>query len=368
MKNYSKIALALILVFTLVLVGCGGGNTPSETTTQAAADQTTQAADSTTDSAMTNSGDAKLGLAIIANSKDSADAGDEAGVAKTSAMIAAVLIDKDGKVVKASIDAVSVDVNFDKSGKLLTPTDQAFASKRELGDTYGMKKASEIGKEWYEQVDFFENYIVGKTLDEIKGIAIAEDGKAGAEDLKAGITVHIGGFIAVVEKAINNAKAGSSADDMLGLAVKTSIGRSKDVADEDGVAETSISVAASTFDKDGKINNAIIDAVQNNITFDKDGKITSDLTAPIKSKVELGDSYGMKKASEIGKEWYEQAEAFAQYVVGKDIAEVNGIALNEGKPADEDLKASVTLHIADFQKTLEKAFANKKQSYSTLFY
>ena len=69
----------------------------------------------------------------------------------------------------------------------------------------------------------------------------------------------------------------------------------------------------------------------------------------------------MKKASKIGKEWYEQANAFAEYVVGKTAEEVKGIALDEtGHAAEEDLKASVTVTITDFQSMIEKAKANAK--------
>ncbi len=345
MNKFLALTLALVLVLSVGLVGCSA---PTNQTTTTEQDTTTV------------QGEAKLGLGIVASTKDSKAPGEEAGLAKTSAMLAAVLVDQDGKVIKASIDAIGVEINFDQSGKLLTATDKMFASKRELGDDYGMKKASGIAKEWYEQADFFENYIVGKTLDEIKGIAIDGEGKAGDADLKAGITVHIGSFIAVVEKAMNNAVAGSSANDMLGLALQADIGHSKDVADKDGVAEASITVIASTFDKDGKVSNDIIDVVQGKVTFDATGQITSDVNAPIKSKLELGDDYGMKKASGIGKEWHEQATAFSAYVTGKTIEEINGIALDKGVPADDDLKASVTIHVSGFQKTLEKAFANKK--------
>jgi hypothetical protein len=65
------------------------------------------------------------------------------------------------------------------------------------------------------------------------------------------------------------------------------------------------------------ITSCIIDASQTNINFSKEGKITSDINAEFQTKNELGDAYGMKKASSIGKEWNEQANAFAQYVVGK---------------------------------------------------
>ena len=40
-----------------------------------------------------------------------------------------------------------------------------FPSKNELGDNYGMKKASSIGAEWYEQAAAMAAYVEGKTLD-----------------------------------------------------------------------------------------------------------------------------------------------------------------------------------------------------------
>ena len=64
----------------------------------------------------------------------------------------------------------------------------------------------------------------------------------------------------------------------------------------------------------------------------------------------------MAKASSIGKEWNEQAAAFAQYVLGKTVDEVKGIAVNEeGVATDADLTASVTVHIAPFVANIEKA-------------
>jgi hypothetical protein len=63
----------------------------------------------------------------------------------------------------------------------------------------------------------------------------------------------------------------------------------------------------------------------------------------------------MKSASGIGKEWYEQANAFAAYATGKSVDEIKGIALTEGKPADADLAASVTVHVNAFIEDIEKA-------------
>ncbi len=77
------------------------------------------------------------------------------------------------------------------------------------------------------------------------------------------------------------------------------------------------------------ITSSIIDASITDVTFSKEGKITSNINAAIQTKNELGDAYGMKQASSIGKEWNEQAAAFAQYVVGKTLDDVKGIAVNE---------------------------------------
>ena len=106
------------------------------------------------------------------------------------------------------------------------------------------------------------------------------------------------------------------------------------------------------------ITSCAIDAVQANVNFDTTGTITTDLTAPVLTKNQLGDDYGMKKASAIGKEWYEQAAAFGAYVVGKTPDEVAGLTVTEeGKAGDADLAASVTISIGGFQTLVAKAGA-----------
>ncbi|NLL73792.1 MAG: hypothetical protein GX237_09735 [Clostridiales bacterium] len=63
----------------------------------------------------------------------------------------------------------------------------------------------------------------------------------------------------------------------------------------------------------------------------------------------------MKAASPIGKEWFEQSEAFSKYIKGKTVSDVTGISLQGGYPADEDLTATVTMKIGDFIKVVEEA-------------
>lgn len=64
-----------------------------------------------------------------------------------------------------------------------------------------MKQASSIGREWNEQAAAFCAYVTGKTVDEVKGLAVSEDGKAADADLAAGVTIGIGEFQTLIEKA-----------------------------------------------------------------------------------------------------------------------------------------------------------------------
>ncbi len=154
---------------------------------------------------------------------------------------------------------------------------------------------------------------------------------------------------------------GATADDKLGLGINTTIDKSKDAAaDAEGQTQAYSIYTAATFDADGKITSNVIDASQATVKFDAAGKISTDLTAPVKTKVELGDEYGMRGASKIGKEWFEQAASFSEYVLGKTSEEVAAIAVDGGKATDADLVSSVTVGIDEFQLVIEKAAATAK--------
>lgn len=361
MKKLLSLVLSLALVI-FVFAGCGSTNQQSPETSTAPSTTTASASTPSNAPESTATGDAvKTGLGVVTSIAKSTDAGKEDGLAEADSMIAAVTVDKDGKIVKCAIDAAQTKVNFSASGKLTTDIKTVFKSKQQLKEEYGMKKASKIQKEWYEQADAFAAYVVGKTLDEVKGIAISQEGTAADKELASSVTVHIGDFIAAVEKAVNNAQdLGAKASDKLGLGVTTNIAKSTDAGEKDGLAQPYSYYTASTFGADGKITSCVIDASQANINFSKAGKITSDLKAELKTKQELGDAYGMKKASSIGKEWNEQATAFAKYATGKTVDEVKGVALKEGVPSDPELSSSVTVHATDFISIIENAGATAK--------
>lgn len=95
---------------------------------------------------------------------------------------------KDGKLSEVEIDETA-------NGKEKT--------KKELGNAYEMKQASKIGKEWYQQIDFLENYIVKNGVDTIK---LNKEGKAENSDVTTGCTIRIDGFLKAVRDAEKNAK------------------------------------------------------------------------------------------------------------------------------------------------------------------
>lgn len=306
----------------------------------------------------------KTGLAVVTSTAEfSKDAGDEDGQAQTDSTAAAVTVDENGVIINCVIDVVQTKINFSKTGEITTDSAAEFISKHEIGAGYGMKTVSPIGKEWNEQATALAQYVIGKTMDEVKGIAIDEKGHATTEDLTSSVTMSVGSMLEAVEKAVANAEPlGASADDKLGLGIVSGLGHStKNAGDEDGVAQAYSHYGVVTLNAEGKITSSIIDASQANVTFSKEGKITSDLAAAYQTKNELGDGYGMKQASKIGKEWNEQARAFADYIVGKTVDEVKGIAINdEGAPTSEDLTSSVTVGIGDLLTVIEKACTTAK--------
>jgi len=80
----------------------------------------------------------------------------------------------------------------------------------------------------------------------------------------------------------------------------------------------------------GRIEQIFIDA-----TFPVDAR---DLSKGFSTKQVMGDSYGMKLASEIGREWNEQADAIADHVVeNQEIA----FKMNEDRTTDDIAGASV---------------------------
>lgn len=302
----------------------------------------------------------KTGFAVVTEASKSKSASAEGdGVAQANSTAVAVLVDKKGVIRNCVIDVVQPKINFSAAGEVTTDLGKRFDSKKVLKEAYGMKGASPIGKEWYEQAAALEDYVIGKTLEEVKGIKI-EGGYPKDEDLVSSVTMNVAEIMSALEKAVNNAQdLGAKASDKLGIGIAAAIGHATANAsdDGDGKVQADNHYAVVSLDKKGKITSSIVDATQAVVSFSKEGEITSDLTADVQTKLEKKEAYGMKGASPIGKEWYEQSEAFSKYIKGKTVDDVAGIALEGGSAAEEDLASSVTVTITDFIAAVESAGA-----------
>lgn len=349
MKKQIAFSLVLALVLSL-LAGCAGtavvhygdctcpigSHTPTQPNTPPA------------------EGSVKTGLAFITSVADSVNANQ----VSYDVTLVAVTVDDKGVIDSCIIDSLGTKVFMDATGTITSDINGDILTKNELGDNYGMVQYGGAKFEWYVQAAALADYAEGKTVTELKNGAIDETGYApDGSDLASTATIYLGGYVSAIEVAVNNAKhLGAQAGDELRLASTSSLSSSKSAAQgTDGLAQLDTDVTVLTV-RDGVITSCYIDSVQAKVEFDATGTITSDLTAPIKTKNQLGDEYNMVAWGGAKFEWYQQAANFASYVTGKTAAQVSGIAVSEaGKPSDADLSASVTIAIGGFQKLIAKA-------------
>lgn len=318
MKKY----LVLVVAALLLLSGCG-----------------TQ----TTDPVEESKSVYKVGAGVVTTVETTDATADAVGTVAVNTTYAWVVTDADGVIVYAHLDTVQNNkATFDNTGAVVDQTYKG--SKAQLLEEYGMKGASAIGKEWYEQAQFMETWMIGKTLDAVLATEIA-DGYATDADLLTGTTIHISDFIAALTDA------STKLVEVEGIA---SVGSDTvtNASFEAGKIEFDTNSALVALDADGVVLYSSIDAVQSKIAFDATGVVTA---ATSNSKKALGDEYGMKGASGVGKEWYEQAAAFEAWTVGKSIDDVIGTEIVDGYATDADLLTGTTIHITDIIASVDAA-------------
>ncbi len=350
-----KIISALLLVSVLVaLCACGGGNTEKEY---------------------------KLGMGVAFG---------ELKASEINATVAAVVLDKDGKIVSCRIDAIQNKFTVGEDAVSFTK----LVTKMELGDDYGMKGnpySSDNGgaegcvTEWYEQAKAFESYVVGKTAAEVEAMATTtlDNGYVISADealLNAGCTIQITDFKAAVVKACNDDQGVSFKTDKsftLGVAANSEDDGSS--VNDEGIAtvKANSDIAAAVV-VDGKIVATVNDAIQPQLKIEE-GEVTSKSVGKgegvLKTKRELKEDYGMKGnqwSSDNGgaegcvTEWYEQSKAFSDYVTGKTGAEVEALAtktLESGYVISADdalLNAGCTIQITGIKAVVAESVANAR--------
>ena len=330
------IAMALAAVMALSMVACGG-----ETKTDVTY---------------------KVGMGVVTEEAVQDATADKAGKAEIITTVAVVTLDAEGKIVKADIDVADNTTKFDATG--VATADSDLRTKMEKGAEYGMKSdwGSKIG-EWNEQIEAFENWMVGKTVAEVVEMELGENGAGRtdtpvAEDLKATTTISMSSMLMAVKEAAEKAvEVKNVATVGLGSDIVVT---AKNAGDADGQAQVASTWAAVALDAEGKILFAEIDTADQTTKFSTAGVVTAN--ADVRTKADKGAEYGMKSdwGSKIG-EWFEQIDAFESWMVGKTVAEVVEMELGENgagrtdTPVAEDLKATTTISMGTYLIAIAEA-------------
>lgn len=136
----------------------------------------------------------------------------ENGRGVVSTTYVTVIFDDNNIIQKAYIDEVETKVYFDSNGQLVNNNAYTdIRSKRELGDEYNMKPASSLGKEWYEQVNSIESWLVGKNINDISNNVMnngAYDNNDYANNMTGDIEGAVDGVVSGAESMIDGAVDG----------------------------------------------------------------------------------------------------------------------------------------------------------------
>ena len=295
----------------------------------------------------------KMGLGVYTATPTTADASeDKDGQGKVAITAAVITVDAEGKVVACQLDTADLTVKFTADGKAVA--NDGFKTKYEQGKDYNMVTYGGAAKEWFEQADAFEAFVVGKTLDEIKAL-VAEGNKGNSDVIAAGCTIMIHEFVGAIEKAFANlADSTATAESALKLGMNVEQTTADATEEKDGYNQVETTVFAAAVDAEGKVLVAASDCVQVKFTFNATGASTLDTTKAISSKREAGANYGMVAYGGAAKEWFEQADAFNALCVGKTATEIKALCAADNYGTDEVKTAGCTILVNGLTKAAAK--------------
>lgn len=286
----------------------------------------------------------------------------KAGNAQVDATVAVVVLDAEGKIVAIEIDCAQTKLNTVEFPDLTTVD---VRSKAEKEYDYNMLGSSGIGKEWFEQVDALEEVLVGMTAAEVEAIELVPHNNHNValndEVIYAACTMDLTGFKAAIAKACADeyAKEFTATEFTLGLGVLTDVSESTPAsAEAEGVAKLYTNFAGVVTDAEGVVLAVLCDMIQPTVNFDAAGEITS-AKEDLRTKKELKYDYNMVTYGAAIAEWFEQTLAVEEYLVGMTAADIEALELYEynGHFTFEEIVASCTMNVGEFQTTVLKALA-----------
>lgn len=338
----------IIALLAVALLATGCTTTPKTTPTA----QPTSTPTATMDSAMM-----KAGIGSVTSLKTADSTAEKEGSIEIDTTIASIVLDQDGEIIYVDLDETQNKGLFTATGIVNVEKTVAMPSKKVLKDDYGMAKASGIKKEWYQQAEAIEQWMVGKTVAEVIAMPVDEKGNTTDADLLTSCTISVNDFVQAVQKAADNAMDVEMAT-KFGVANETTFTNKDAKADAAGSIKVETSYTLVGMNDAGENVFTLIDTAENKGLFDAMGKVDTEKTVAVATKYEKKDDYGMMKASGIKKEWYQQIDSLTAWLKGKTAADVTAMTINaEGVSTDADLMTSVTIKVNDFQPMLIQAMS-----------
>lgn len=155
----------------------------------------------------TVSGVDKIGIGqFTKTSIKEADAEKNASFAVNS-NLAFIAIDVKGQLVYVNFDVAQSSGGLKKD--MTTTVSENIKTKKEKGNDYKMAEHSSIGKEWFEQVEALENYILNKTVDVAVSMELVENNGQHipqTEELKTSVTIGVDTQLVSLVEAFKNLK------------------------------------------------------------------------------------------------------------------------------------------------------------------
>jgi len=327
--------LLSVLLVMLLLVGCGSGK------------------DSDKDGDTPNPTEGatyKIGTAVLSTEKGT-DAGEEDGAFEVNTYFAHVVLDGD-KLVDVYIDVAQNKINFNAEDALTGfSAAGGKGTKKELGDDYNMKTYGNAVAEWYEQIESLEDWMIGKTVQEVLDMPTFER-DAGhpavpdVEDLKSSVTITVESYKEVVKMAAENAV---EVEDVVKVGT-----RSITSAKQEGV-EMNTNIATVAVNGNNEVVFVAIDVMQSG------AEINGGVIKPkgvVLTKKQLGSDYGMTNNPAAVAEWDVQIKDLESWMIGKSVTDILAMELtDDSRPSVEDLQSKVTVTVDGYLAVVEKAAA-----------
>ena len=246
----------------------------------------------------------QTGIATATTTRESQNATyDFPGRAQTDITLCAVLLDSAGVIRDCAIDAVSAAIPFDKTGALQLEEGTVFPSKNELGENYGLHKASPQGREWNQQAADYARWAVGKTPAELE-----------TADVVTSVTVDTDSFVRAIRcAAAQSAYLGAQEGDQLRLisSARMVTSHSAQGDDTESLARCRASAAAMTT-RGEIITSCAFDGAESAVPLTREGTIAREpllCTSP-------WDACSLRRRGDSDA-WCRRAAAMAALATGK---------------------------------------------------